>query len=479
MPSPNLFVRAPLDIKANPPAALSERELTNSVSGICQLPDELTVHIISELQIAPNQPEAWHSSEFNNFDEDNISWIRMTWICRRIRHIAIATPKLWTRVYSKQAKEWNTLVVARAQDTDICIDISYSYTEDVITPGEHIFQAKYLRITHGGKRTWKALIPRRDTPTPTRVTIFHTTLLPNATAINFLASIAEHLVELSLGDTNGILLAQLVWPRLRRLRLKEPCINPESLTVILQGMPRIEVLSIFNIRHVSSSDVDSNNGISKTSSCDRPRKVAIVGLPRDVLQLVECISHMKRTQHRACLDLQVEHWWDLSLRIVALLAHLTNEWGWEQPVCSGTLFKTWSHPSDLYSLVLHPGHSLTAAHAPAPADYLYMTSKIKILCKLGHEQLFHNYRFEITSLEIEGVGRPVRKEFFDNLDELISPTSFPHIARIVFRHMNDTQLIRGCVQERELAGGPALDVVCEQCEDSNYVMPADEGEDTV
>jgi hypothetical protein len=108
-----------------------------------------------------------------------------------------------------------------------------------------------------------------------------------------------------------------------------------------------------------------------------------------------------------------------------------------------------------------------------------MTSKIKILCKLEHEQLFHNYRSEITSLEIEGAGRPVRKEFFDNLDELISPARFPHIARIVFRHMNDTQLIRGWVQGRKFSGGPALDVVYEQCEDSNYVMPADEGEDTM
>jgi hypothetical protein len=473
MTHPNLFDVPHANIKDHSSVTLNEQELASSMSGICQLPEELLLLILGELQIKPDRSSSQHNVDFYKFDEYDISWIRMTWVCRRIRNVAISSPELWTRVYSKQTREWNALVISRAEHRDLIIDLSHVSGGDMKTPAENLSRSACTRIQHWGKHTQKALVLHTDFSTNARITIFHAHVLPNLIAISFTVSLANQLVELCLSDTSLASWPRLEWPRLRRLGLMEPYINPEDLVVILHDMSQIEVLSISNLRHRASSDVEISNGIPNSFPCDRIHKVSIIDHPRNVLQILERISQMKRSHHFACLDLQVKQYWNTDTEVPILLAHLMNEWGWNHPISSDALFRDRNHSSGQYSLVLFPDHSSKASYSSAGSD-VYTASKIQIHCKLEENRILRGYQAVITSLEIEGARRSLRKKFFNDLNELISPRRFPNIARIVFRRMYDTQLIREWMKGHEALGGPALEAIYDGCEDSNYVFPADE-----
>jgi hypothetical protein len=160
-------------------ASLSERRKQNSLTLICRLPHELLVAIIRDVQIQrdqshDNRAKIELESEFFDFDSYNTLWFRITWICIHIRNVALNSPELWTRVVSKQTKQWNALMLSRAEASGLCINVCDG--PDIETLLENISRATYARMVsyrHSDSQTQNAVESLRDAPA-TMLSILHT-----------------------------------------------------------------------------------------------------------------------------------------------------------------------------------------------------------------------------------------------------------------------------------------------------------------
>jgi hypothetical protein len=430
----------------------------NSRTPICRLPDELLVLIMRELQVLPNRPDPQRNQEFFDFEGYDISWIWMTWVCQHIRDVALNSPELWTWMCSKQSKKWHALVVSRAQDADLCINLLYVFSGDVKNPAEHLSQAQYALI-----ETWGELVQLRDVPA-VRLTILHICRLPNTTSLDFLVSLSHQLVELSVSEADIKLWPELVWPRLRRFGLNQPRIHPRGLTGMFGGMDQVEMLWISYMQFPgpdSQSESIMLEDVPRPDALSRLRRIFIRDKPARMLTMLNILSQFKNHHNHPDLDLHADHPWDLTIHVPVLLTHLRDEWGWTQLAPSTTPISDKSLSSDQYSFVLKPYSSLAANNNPAVLDP--HAARMQVFFTLGRDKIFAEYRFTATALEVEGAGERMEKNYFNELDQLLSPSHCPNITRIVFRSLRDTQVptIHAWVEVRRASGLPVPEVVFE------------------
>jgi hypothetical protein len=95
-----------------------------------------------------------------------------------------------------------------------------------------------------------------------------------------------------------------------------------------------------------------------------------------------------------------------------------------------------------------------------------------------NDEMFRRYLLAITTLNVDGAGRSIRKNFLHRLEDLLSPESCPNIVSIIFRNMHDAQVLRAWVEMlRRTSNRPIWNVVYENCTDSDYLTSDEDDEE--
>jgi hypothetical protein len=135
----------------------------NSMTPICQLPEELLVHVLHILQTKKgaqyflDTPPSWPC------DHHDFTWVRATWVCSHIRNIAICASKLWPWVDYSKSKEWNALTVSRAGKAALNVDMPLFERNDEELIAEtatapYLVQAERARFDFSKKETQEILL---------------------------------------------------------------------------------------------------------------------------------------------------------------------------------------------------------------------------------------------------------------------------------------------------------------------------------
>jgi hypothetical protein len=135
----------------------------NSMTPICQLPEELLVHVLHILQTKEgakyflDTPSSWPC------DHHDFTWVRATWVCSHIRNIAICASKLWPWVDYSKSKEWNALTVSRAGKAALNVDMPLFERNDEELIAEtatapYLVQAERARFDFSKKRNARDIV---------------------------------------------------------------------------------------------------------------------------------------------------------------------------------------------------------------------------------------------------------------------------------------------------------------------------------
>jgi hypothetical protein len=197
----------------------------NSTIPICQLPAELLIHILLDLQTKAGAHEPTDSNTFRPpcYYHD-FSWVRATWVCTHIRTVAIGAPKLWPWVDYKNSKEWNVLTVARAGEVVLNVNMpmfDFDYDDLVAksATAPYLVKAGRARFDFSSRETTALLV---QNPSSLRLTEIQSCNFDGPSASKVLNSIASQLVRLQVDTTRIQTWPALSWPKLRLLKLINP-----------------------------------------------------------------------------------------------------------------------------------------------------------------------------------------------------------------------------------------------------------------
>jgi hypothetical protein len=424
-----------------PSAMLNESRKANSMTPICRLPDELLVLILRELQIKPDRSEWQPDFDFHNFDGFNSDWIRMTWVCQHMRDVAISSPELWTFLTYTHTAAWNALVVSRARQIELCIDIAHRYARGATTSATYLYKAQHARVMFSNSIFVMLL---RDAPFLTILHVHELRSPIEATSFPVHSPLVNQLVELRVSESDIRSWPRLAWPQLRRFGLHDLHIDPDRFATMLLGMPRLETLSLIRIvpskwhyYDLQTTDIPS----SSLPSLRCLRKVSIhADIRHSVLALLERILRTTHEDHHPGLNLKLQGTAELDL----VLAHLVNAWRWS-PLPPLTLFiDRHTYP---YSLALglkrsdrYQGNSATPTSSANTLESSTFHITLPHL-RDDNDEMFRQYLLAITTLNVDGAGRSIRKNFLHRLEDLLSPESCPNIVSIIFRNMHDAQVL--------------------------------------
>jgi hypothetical protein len=219
----------------------------NSLVPILRLPVEVVVKIIRQTQLLElDDPDLDTDAGFLEFRLSHY-WRNLMVVCRTLRAIALAVPKLWQFIDASCLNvDYLAMATARAKSTPLVL----GYTEHSRRDGSTQAHTEY--IVKNFPRAYAACLHLEETspvrtllqiPAP-QLNALQITSMPYMGSIlpPEISGISIQLIELTLSHLDLREYPPHAWPVMKRLRLLDVTVTLDSIYCMILGMPLLEHL---------------------------------------------------------------------------------------------------------------------------------------------------------------------------------------------------------------------------------------------
>ncbi|KAI0045428.1 hypothetical protein FA95DRAFT_1561146 [Auriscalpium vulgare] len=224
----------------------------------------------------------------------SVSWVRFTHVCRRWRHVMLASPSLWRNIILPMPPKWADAMLARSKLLPVNIYCSVfgngaARSEEWLLPFNTLEKVKILDLSRF-KGSPADLAPLLSTPAPL-LEIVEIEMLPQLSPAQLFADHAPRLRELTIRDAPTFLWTSSFVRNLVHLDVNDIKNSPPSLPDFvagLQQLSQIETLVLKGCLH--SFSVLPSSAAPQVVQLPSLLKLEISG---EVSQCVGFLRHLK------------------------------------------------------------------------------------------------------------------------------------------------------------------------------------------
>ncbi|KAI0047541.1 hypothetical protein FA95DRAFT_1678993 [Auriscalpium vulgare] len=230
----------------------------NDVRPVARLPPEILSHIFRIYsRIAP----PFYVRRFE--PSPRLEWIRVTHVCRRWRHVALAHTSLWTRVPLSLGTDWAHTFLHRSKPSSLHFGVPFGPSEPwsshaVTIIQQNIHRTKSLCLNWGNvESSESSLLRKLENPAPILEDLEYQDgsrdLSLPAFPTNFLGGFAPRLRSVNIWGKLRISWSSPIFRNLVSLKLHTTYIDDETpsplLHEVLDALERMSVLKSLDLQH--------------------------------------------------------------------------------------------------------------------------------------------------------------------------------------------------------------------------------------